>query len=179
MSTPDDGPRTAPDAGRYPEERPGHGQPAYGQPGYGPPGYGPPGYGPPHDDPPPFDPVQYGNPEYGQTQYAQSHYGQQPYAQPPWGPPGYGTTPYPPPGFAYGRPTNTLAIVSLVLAFVFAPAGLITGIIARRQIKQTHEDGDGLALAGLIVGGIGTAVFVLIIVFWIIAFAALNQNVVS
>ena len=36
---------------------------------------------------------------------------------------------------------------------------------------QTGEDGDGLALAGIIVGGIVTAIFVLIIVFWIVAFA--------
>ena len=77
----------------------------------------------------------------------------------------------PPPGYpaAYGRPTNTMAILALVLAFVFAPAGLVLGIIARKQIRQTGEDGAGLALAGIIVGGIATALFVLIIVFWIIA----------
>jgi hypothetical protein len=85
-------------------------------------------------------------------------------------PPGYG---YPPP---YPRPTNQLAIVSLVLAFVFPPAGLVVGIVARRQIRRTGEDGDGLALAGAIVGGIATALFVLFIVFWIIAFAALSAN---
>jgi len=69
-----------------------------------------------------------------------------------------------------------MAILALVMAFVFAPAGLILGIIARKQIRQTGEDGDGLALAGIIVGGIVTALFVLVIVFWIIAFAALNKN---
>jgi hypothetical protein len=89
-------------------------------------------------------------------------------------PPGYGQQPYgPPPGYpAYGRPTNTMAILSLVLAFVFAPAGLIMGIVARKQIRQTGEDGDGLALAGIIVGGIFTAFFVLMIVFMIVAFSA-------
>jgi hypothetical protein len=93
------------------------------------------------------------------------------YGQPAYGsPPGYG---YPPP---YPRPTNVLAILSLVMAFVFAPAGLILGIVARRQIRQTGEDGDGLALAGIIVGGIATAFFVLMIIFWIIAFASLNSN---
>ena len=81
-------------------------------------------------------------------------------------PPGYGHRGYRP---AYGRPTNTMAILALVLAFVFAPAGLIPGIVARKQIRQTGEDGDGLALAGIIVGGIVTALFVLLIVFWIIA----------
>jgi hypothetical protein len=62
-----------------------------------------------------------------------------------------------------------MAILALVLAFVFAPAGLVLGIIARKQIRQTGEQGDGLALAGIIVGGIATALFVLMIVFMIIA----------
>ena len=54
-----------------------------------------------------------------------------------------------------------MAILALVMAFTFAPVGLILGVIARRQIRQTGEDGDGLALAGIIVGGVVTALFVL------------------
>jgi hypothetical protein len=65
-----------------------------------------------------------------------------------------------------------MAILALVMAFVFAPAGLILGIIARKQIRQTGEDGEGLALAGIIIGGIVTALFALIILFWIIAFVS-------
>ncbi|TFV68220.1 UNVERIFIED_ORG: DUF4190 domain-containing protein [Bacillus sp. AZ43] len=100
------------------------------------------------------------------------------YPPPGYPPPGYGPPPgYPPPGYpVYGRPTNTLAILALVMAFVFAPAGLVLGIVARRQIRQTGEDGDGLALAGIIVGGIVTALFVFFIVFWIIAFFALSST---
>ena len=102
------------------------------------------------------------------------------WAPPPGYAPGYAPQPGygPPPGYppAYGAPTNTMAILALVLAFVFAPAGLILGIIARKQIKQTREQGDGLALAGIIVGGIFTAIFVLGIAFWIIAFAALANG---
>jgi Domain of unknown function (DUF4190) len=104
------------------------------------------------------------------------------HAPPPqYGPPAYGPPPgYPPPGYgppgyppaAWGRPTNTMAILALVMAFVFAPAGLIIGVVARRQIRQTGEDGDGLALAGIIVGGIVTAIFVLMIVLMILAFSA-------
>jgi hypothetical protein len=90
--------------------------------------------------------------------------------------PGYG----PPPGYGYPpmyrRPTNQLAIVSLVLAFVIPPAALVVGIVARKQIRQTGEDGDGLALAGVIIGGITTALLVLMILFLVIAFAALDQN---
>jgi uncharacterized membrane protein len=69
-----------------------------------------------------------------------------------------------------------MAILALVFAFVFAPVGLGLGIAARRQIRQTGEEGDGLALAGIIVGGIFTALFVLMIVFWIIAFASLSSS---
>lgn len=117
-------------------------------------------------------------PDGGHSAGQQPPYGQHaPYGQPPpYGqhPPQYGYG-YPQP-YPYRRPTNSLAILSLVLAFVFAPAGLITGIIARRQIKQTHEDGDGLALAGIIVGGITTAFFVLMIVIWLVAVIALSSN---
>jgi hypothetical protein len=84
-----------------------------------------------------------------------------------YGPPGY-------PLMGYPRPTNTMAILALVFAFVFAPAGLIMGILARRQIGRTGEEGSGLALAGIIVGSIFTAIYVLVILFWIVALAALS-----
>jgi hypothetical protein len=116
-------------------------------------------------------PAGYGQPP---AYAAPPAYGQPAYGPPPgYGHPGYG----PPPGYppVYGRPTNTMAILSLVLAFVFAPAGLILGIIARKQIRQTGEDGDGLALAGIIVGGVVTALFVLMFVFLILAFSAASS----
>jgi hypothetical protein len=100
-------------------------------------------------------------------------YGQPGYAAPGYPPAGYAPNGYPPP--AYGRPTNTMAILALVLAFVFAPAGLILGIIARKQIRQTGEEGSGLALAGIIVGGIATALFVLMFILMIVAFAAASS----
>jgi len=65
-------------------------------------------------------------------------------------PPGYG----PPPGYAAPRGTNTLAIISLIGAFICTPAGLICGIIALGQIKKTGEQGRGLALAGTIISGV-------------------------
>jgi hypothetical protein len=113
------------------------------QPGYGP----PPGYG----SQPAYGPPGYGPP-------------------PGYGAPGYG----PPPGYGYyPRPTNTLAILALVMAFVFAPAGLVLGVVARKQIRQTGEEGDGLALAGIIVGAIACALVALVIVLWFVAVAAL------
>jgi hypothetical protein len=130
--------------------------------GHATPGYPPPGYAAPiHPGP------GYADPGYGQP------YGPPGYPPPGYGASGYGMTGYP---AVHVRPTNTMAILALVMAFVFAPAGLVLGIVARRQIRQTGEDGDGLALAGIIVSAIATALFVLVVVFWIIAFAALNSN---
>jgi hypothetical protein len=130
----------------------GTGQLGYGtQPGYGP----PPGYG------------------------SQPAYGVQPgYGVPGYGPPpGYGAPAYgPPPGYGYPRPTNTLAILALVMAFVFSPVGLVLGIVARRQIRETNEQGDGLALAGIIVGGLGTALVVLGFLLFFLALASVGST---
>jgi len=133
---------------------PGHAQ-GYGQPIAGQHGPGQPPYGQP----------PYGQQQYGQAPYGgQQQYGQQAAYGQPYGYP-YGALPQ-------ARGTNTMAILALVLAFVFAPLGLILGVIARRQIKQTGEDGDGLALAGLIIGGVFTAIYVAGIVFFVIALVA-------
>jgi hypothetical protein len=66
------------------------------------------------------------------------------------------------------RPTNGLAVASLALAILQMPFWLLTGIPAiilghkaRRQIRQTGEDGAGMALIGLILGYIGVAVALL------------------
>jgi hypothetical protein len=71
--------------------------------------------------------------------------------------------------YTYGGParTNTLAVVSLVAAFVFWPAGIICGFIARSQIRTTGEAGDGMALAGIIISicaALLTALFVILFV---------------
>jgi Domain of unknown function (DUF4190) len=129
--------------------------------------------GDPPPPPPPGSPPPYGGQGYAQPRYAPPGYPQPGHPQAGYPPPGYGAPGYPP---VYVRPTNTMAILALVMAFVFAPAGLILGIVARKQIRETGEDGDGLALAGIIVGGIVTAIFVLFIVFWIIAFAAITND---
>ncbi len=154
-------PTTPSGGGSDPNQGPqGYGQQGYGQGypqhGYGQQGYPQPGYGQPGHQP--YDPPAYGQPAYGQ-------------AAPGYEAPGYGA----PVGYApqWPRPTNTMAILALVMAFVFAPAGLILGIVARKQMRQTGEQGDGLALAGIIIGGIFTAIFVLFLVFFVIAFAGM------
>ena len=77
-----------------------------------------------------------------------------------------------------GRRINTLAVVSLVTAIV-APFGHVTGIggltltiisivtghMARAQIKRTGEEGGILALIGLIISYLHIAVTVLVVIF--------------
>lgn len=67
-----------------------------------------------------------------------------------------------------GPRTNTLAIIALIGAFVFAPAGIICGHIALGQIKRTGEGGQQLALWGTILGYVFTALWLLIMVFSIL-----------
>lgn len=80
-------------------------------------------------------------------------------------------SPYAAPLYATAAPTNTMAIVSLVMAFVFAPLAVIFGHLAHRQIAQTGEQGKGLATAGLIVGYLGCALWLVIIIFYIWIFS--------
>ena len=72
--------------------------------------------------------------------------------------------PYPP-----APPTNGLAIAALVSGIAqfacgvtFIPA-IICGHLARRQIRRTGEQGDGMALAGLILGYLGGVLFIALV----------------
>ncbi len=60
------------------------------------------------------------------------------------------------------KPTNVLAIIALIGAFVFPLAGIICGHIALGQIKKTGEGGHGLALWGTILGYVFTILWLLI-----------------
>jgi hypothetical protein len=90
--------------------------------------------------------------------------------------PGYPTPGYPPYGYPVVAvaPTNGLAIASLVVSIVgalglclyglggyFGVVGAILGHVSRRQIRERGENGDGMALAGIIVGWITTGIAVL------------------
>ncbi|MGN9805544.1 DUF4190 domain-containing protein [Micromonospora sp. L32] len=100
-------------------------------------------------------------PQWGQQPQEHQQWAQQP-AYPPQGPYGqYG----PPPGGGGGP--NTMAILSLVFAFVFAPAGIVLGHLAKRQIRRTGEDGDQLATWGLILSYVFTAIGLLACCGWI------------
>lgn len=61
---------------------------------------------------------------------------------------------------------STLPILALVLALVFAPAGVIIGHIALKQMREGRlvDKNRGLALAGVIVGWIQIALSVLVVI---------------
>lgn len=80
------------------------------------------------------------------------------------GAPGYGPPPVPgvTPGAPYGSPqygapvaagakTETTAILGLVFAFLFWPAGLVLSIVGLSKSKKNGTSGTGLAIAGLVV----------------------------
>ncbi len=139
-----------------PYAAPASGQPSSGQP-----------YPPPYGD---ATGQPYGQPSSGQPYPAYGDATGQPYGQPSSGQP-YGGQPYPP-AYAPVTGTNTMAILALVFAFIFAPAAIVLGHIARKQIRQTGEQGQGLATAGLWLGYIFTGLSVAFCALWIILAAA-------
>jgi hypothetical protein len=76
------------------------------------------------------------------------------------------------------RPTNQLALVALVLSFLgpLSVVGLGLGIVARRQIRRTGEEGENLALAAVIVGGVVTTLLVTVVVFWVIVLTSIGNG---
>ena len=138
----------------------------------------------PYDPATPSSGQPYGQPSSGQP-YGQP-YGTQPSSGQPYGQYGaqdaYKGQPYGQQQ-AYGQPyvptTNTMAILALVFAFIFAPAAIVLGHIARKQIRQTGEQGQGLATAGLWLGYIITGFYVLACAAWLIAVVALGSSTTS
>ncbi len=75
------------------------------------------------------------------------------------------TQPVPlPPTYQTPQKTNTLAIVSFVLAFFFSIVGGILGLVALDQIKRSAgmEGGKGLAIAAVIIGFVPIVVIVIL-----------------
>jgi hypothetical protein len=116
----------------------------------------PPDYPPPAGYPPPF-PYGSGYP----PPYPPPGYGAPGYPGVPGYPGGYGMSPY--------NTTNTVAIGALVASIMSLPlfamcaigllaalVGIGLGITALNQIKKTGQSGRGLAIAGIIIGALGT-----------------------
>ncbi|MFG2053788.1 DUF4190 domain-containing protein [Micromonospora sp. NPDC048930] len=143
---------------------------------------------------PPADPTlpMAGNPIPTQPTPADPYAPAGPYAAPayPVGDP-YAAGGYPPPAYPAYAPapstkTNGLAIAALVLSLlgftscITAPIGAIMGHIARKQIRETGEGGDGMAKAGIIVGWIVTGLMVVLITVYIVAIViAVNSDTSS
>ncbi|MED7925397.1 DUF4190 domain-containing protein [Nonomuraea sp. LP-02] len=177
----------------------GYGQPGQGQPGYGQPGYG--GYGQQPQSGGGYGQQPQSGGGYGQQPQSGGGYGQQPqsgggYGQQPQG--GYGEQPQSgagygqqqyaygqmPPSGAYGynpygapppppRPTNGMAVASLVLGIVgmiscglTSIVGVILGHIALARIKRSGEEGQGMAVAGLVTSYIMVVINVLLLIWF-------------
>jgi hypothetical protein len=87
----------------------------------------------------------------------------------------YPAAPWPTPQH---RGINGLAVASLSCALVQPFTFLLSAIpaiglghMARREIRQTGQDGSGLATAGLVLGWAGAVVLTLILVFGMVAFS--------
>ena len=93
---------------------------------------------------------------------------------------------YPPPPVA-PPPINAMAVASLVcgigefftLGLTAIPA-IVLGHTARRQIRQTRERGDGMAVAGLVFGwaAVGLIALVLLGLFLVVSVSTHGQSVV-
>lgn len=121
-------------------------------------------------------------------------FGQQAGYQQPGGfvqPGGYGQPGYQqgmptwPGGAGYpGTKTNGLAVAALICGLAQIIVGILSGIpaiilghMARRQIRQTGEQGAGMAMAGLVLGYVGVALTVLLVVLLIIVAVANSPSV--
>lgn len=86
-------------------------------------------------------------------------------------------------------PNQTLALLSLIfgisslvigwccsLGLLLSPAAVITGIIAMSQIKKDPEKhtGRGLAIAGIVTGGVFLALYILFIIIYGLAIIGAN-----
>ncbi len=90
-----------------------------------------------------------------------------------------GTSPYAP-GAASGNPerTNGVAIAAIIMGFVLPIGGIIAGAVALAQIKRTGEKGRGLAIGGIIAGGVITVLTILATVAFVL-FAILGAGVAA
>ncbi|MGA7911730.1 MAG: DUF4190 domain-containing protein [Candidatus Dormiibacterota bacterium] len=104
------------------------------------------------------------------------------------------TVPHAPSGPVYtpaANRTNTLAIVSLVAGigsffahivpgiggFTVALVAIVTGYMARKQIRESGEQGMGMATAGMVIGIIHLALLGLLVLFLVFLIFALGVTI--
>ena len=75
---------------------------------------------------------------------------------------------FPPPSGTPRGEVNTLATLSIVFAFVFAPAGAALGHVALRQIKQRGQRGRERAIVGLTLSYVIIVLAVIALLIWLL-----------
>ena len=115
---------------------------------------------------------QYGQPAYGQPQYGQPAYGQPQY--------GYGY-----PQRSNGKATAALwtGLASVVLSFccglgLIGVLPIVLGVKARAEIRASGgaQEGDGMALAGIITGAVALVLSIAVIAILVLAIASGDAN---
>jgi len=111
----------------------------------------------------PVEPPVAGTPYLAQPPYQQ-------YPPPPQQqyPPQY---PYPYP-YPPARSTNGMAIAAMVLGIVWvywigSILAVIFGHVALNEIRRTKQGGEGMAIAGIVLGWIGVGILGIVLLFWI------------
>lgn len=62
------------------------------------------------------------------------------------------------------KQTCSLAVVGFILSFFFSIAGLICSIIARKKCHKENLDGEGFALAGIIISWLAIILDIVLII---------------
>ena len=125
------------------------------------------GFGSPQD---PFGGTPFGDAPFGQYPPGQQFSpGQPPYLAPPVVP--AGPPPSPPRDEA-----NTFATLSVVFAFLFAPAGAVLGHLGLSQIKRTGQRGRDRALVGLSLSYTLIVIAVAALVIWAVIPSSSNST---
>ena len=75
---------------------------------------------------------------------------------------------FPPPSGTPSGEVNTLATLSIVFAFVFAPAGAALGHVALSQIKQRGQRGRERAIVGLTLSYVIIVLAVIALLLWLV-----------
>lgn len=109
----------------------------------------------------PAEPPVAGMPYLAQPPYQQYP----PPQQPPYPYPQY--HPYPP-----ARSTNGMAIASMVLGIVWvywvgSILALIFGYVALNEIRRSGQSGEGMAIAGIVLGWIGVGILIIGLLFMV------------
>ncbi|WP_435769418.1 DUF4190 domain-containing protein [Nocardioides sp. SYSU DS0651] len=79
-------------------------------------------------------------------------------------------------GGAQPQQTSVMAIISLVTgilgvlccgSLIFSVAAIILGYLGKKETDSGQKSGGGMALAGLILGGVGVVLSIIWIILWI------------